>query len=108
MSVADERVGDLNKNFLNFMSEPKSVESATEEIYEDLLEEVLMGFVFDIHRMIRTGSSDVEEGIPDDESFTIVGKFTACNGPLVFFNLTHSFPHGFFLRDASIDTSIRY
>jgi SAGA-associated factor 11 len=73
MSVTDERIQELHRCFVEFMRKPENVESATKEIFEDLLDEVLMGFVFDIHRMTKTGSSDVEEGIPDDESYTIVG-----------------------------------
>ncbi|XP_012285412.1 ataxin-7-like protein 3 [Orussus abietinus] len=72
MSVTEERVQELNRHFLEFMSKSENVDTATKEIYEDLLEEVLMGFVFDVHRTTKTGSSDVEEGIPDDESYAIV------------------------------------
>ncbi|XP_001601329.1 ataxin-7-like protein 3 [Nasonia vitripennis] len=72
MSVTDDRIQELNRCFLEFMGKPENVEAATKEIYEDLLDEVLMGFVFDVHRMTKTGSSDVEEGIPDDESYAIV------------------------------------
>ncbi|XP_020297661.1 ataxin-7-like protein 3 [Pseudomyrmex gracilis] len=72
MSVTEERIQELNQCFLEFMSKPDNVEVATKEIYEDLLEEVLMGFVFDVHRTTKTGNSDVEEGIPDDESYAIV------------------------------------
>lgn len=74
MSVTEERIQELNRRFLEFMSKSENVESATKEIYDDLLDEVLMGFVFDVHRTTKTGSSDVEEGIPDDESYAIVGK----------------------------------
>lgn len=74
MSVTEERIQELNRRFLEFMSKSENVESATKEIYDDLLDEVLMGFIFDVHRTTKTGSSDVEEGIPDDESYAIVGK----------------------------------
>lgn len=73
MSVTEERIQELNRRFLDFMSKTENVETATKEIYEDLLDEVLMGFVFDVHRTTKTGSSDIEEGIPDDESYAIVG-----------------------------------
>lgn len=73
MSVTEERIQELNRRFLDFMSKAENVETATKEIYEDLLDEVLMGFVFDVHRTTKTGSSDIEEGIPDDESYAIVG-----------------------------------
>ncbi|XP_011505350.1 PREDICTED: ataxin-7-like protein 3 [Ceratosolen solmsi marchali] len=72
MSVTNDKIQELNRCFLEFMMKPENVDSATKEIFEDLLDEVLMGFIFDIHRMTKTGSSDVEEGIPDDESYTIV------------------------------------
>lgn len=72
MSVTEERIQELNRRFLDYMSKPDNVETATKEIYEDLLDEVLMGFVFDVHRTTKTGSSDIEEGIPDDESYAIV------------------------------------
>lgn len=75
MSVTEERIQELNRRFLEFMNKSENVENATKEIYEDLLDEVLMGFVFDVHRTTKTGSSDVEEGIPDDESYAIVGEF---------------------------------
>lgn len=74
MSVTEERIQELNRRFLEFMSKSENVEGATKEIYDDLLDEVLMGFVFDVHRTTKTGSSDVEEGIPDDESYAIVGE----------------------------------
>ncbi|XP_050460204.1 ataxin-7-like protein 3 [Cataglyphis hispanica] len=72
MSVTEERIQELNRRFLDFMSKTENVDTATKEIYEDLLDEVLMGFVFDVHRTTKTGSSDIEEGIPDDESYAIV------------------------------------
>lgn len=75
MSVTDDRVQELNRHFLDFMAgQPDNVDLASKEIYDDLLEEVLMGFVFDEHRMIRTGCSGVEEGEPDDQAYEIVGK----------------------------------
>ena len=57
------------------MSRPENVDAVTKEIYEDILDDVLMGFVFDMHRVTKTGSSEIEEGIPDDESYAIVGRF---------------------------------
>lgn len=75
MSVTEEKIQELNIKFLEFTSKPENVDDATKEIYEDLLDEVMMGFVFDIHRTTKTGSSDVEEGIPDDDSYTIVGVY---------------------------------
>ncbi|XP_072749032.1 ataxin-7-like protein 3 [Anoplolepis gracilipes] len=72
MSVTEERIQELNRRFLDFMNKPENVESAIKEIYEDLLDEVVMGFVFDMHRTTKTGSSDIEEGIPEDESYAIV------------------------------------
>ncbi|KAK0182940.1 hypothetical protein PV327_001020 [Microctonus hyperodae] len=72
MSVADEKIQELDRSFLEFMNKSGNVDLATKEIYEDLLDEVLMGFVFDVHRTVKTGSSDVEEGIPDDDAYTIV------------------------------------
>ncbi|XP_014207751.1 ataxin-7-like protein 3 [Copidosoma floridanum] len=72
MSVAGDKIDELNRLFLEFMSKSENVELATKEIYEDLLDEVLIGFVFDVHRVTKTGSSDVEEGIPDNESYAIV------------------------------------
>lgn len=75
MSVTEERIQELNMRFMDFMSKSENVEAATKEIYEDLLDEVLMGFVFDVHRTTKTGSSDVEEGIPDDKSYAIVGTW---------------------------------
>lgn len=73
MSVTEEKIQELNSKFLEFMSKKEHVEAATAELYEDLLDEVLMGFVFDVHRTTKSGSSDVEEGIPDEESYVIIG-----------------------------------
>ncbi|XP_017886018.1 SAGA-associated factor 11 homolog [Ceratina calcarata] len=72
MSVAEERIQELNRQFLEFMGKTENVESATKEMYEDILDEVLMGFVFDVHRTTKTGTLNVEEGIPEDESYAIV------------------------------------
>lgn len=74
MSVTEERIQELNQQYLDFMSKSENLDAAMKEIYEDLMDEVLMGFVFDVHRTTKTGSSDVEKGIPDDESYAIVGK----------------------------------
>lgn len=74
MSVTEEKIQEFDKNFLEFMSKTENFELTVNEIFEDLLHEVLMGFIFDVHRTMKTGCSDVEEGIPDDESYTIVGK----------------------------------
>lgn len=73
MSVTEEKILDLNNKFLEFISKKENVELITSEFYDDLLDEVLMGFVFDVHRTIKSGSSNVEEGIPDDESYVIIG-----------------------------------
>lgn len=73
MSVTEEKIEELNNRFSEFISKKENVESITTEFYEDLLDEVLMGFVFDVHRTIKSGSSNVEEGIPDDESYVIIG-----------------------------------
>jgi len=89
MSVTEERIQELNRRFVDFMSKPENVEAATKEIYEDLLDEVLMGFVFDVHRTIKTGSSDVEEGIPDDKSYAIVGMWEF-NEPLTIQRVIYS------------------
>lgn len=72
MSVTEEKIEELNNRFSEFISKKENVESITTEFYEDLLDEVLMGFVFDVHRTIKSGSSNVEEGIPDDESYVII------------------------------------
>lgn len=72
--MTEEKIEELNKKFLDFMSKSENLDSTIKEIYDDLLDEVLMGFVFDVHRTTKTGSSDVEEGIPDDESYAIVGE----------------------------------
>ena len=73
MSVTEEKIRELNSKFLEFMNKKENVEAATTEVYEDLLDEVLMGFVFDVHRTTKSGSCDVEEGIPDEESYVIIG-----------------------------------
>jgi SAGA-associated factor 11 len=73
MSVTEDKIQELNRDFLDYMSKPENVERATKDIYEELLDEVLMGFVFDVHRTIKTGSCDVEEGISDDKCYAIVG-----------------------------------
>ncbi|XP_043468669.1 ataxin-7-like protein 3 [Leptopilina heterotoma] len=72
MSVTEEKIEELNNRFSEFINKKENVESITTEFYEDLLDEVLMGFVFDVHRTIKSGSSNVEEGIPDDESYVII------------------------------------
>ena len=74
MSVTDEREQELNRRFLDFMAQPDNLNNATNEIYDDLLDEVIMGFVFDIHRNLKIGTSEIEEGVPDEESYAVVGN----------------------------------
>lgn len=74
MSVTEEKIQEFDRKFLEFMNKPENFDNTVNEMYDDLLDEVLMGFVFEVHRTMKTGCSDVEEGIPDNESYTIVGK----------------------------------
>ncbi|XP_058795545.1 SAGA-associated factor 11 homolog [Phymastichus coffea] len=65
MAYSQSKVDEIEKRFQQFMLCEEAVEKEKEAIYESLLDEVLMGFVFDSHRNAKLGIDDAEEGIPD-------------------------------------------
>lgn len=79
MATINDEIEDLNNRFLNFMFSSENVEQATAEIFDDLVDEVLMGFVFDAHRRAKCGITDAEEGIEEDNAFKIIGEFVLFN-----------------------------
>ncbi|XP_058795543.1 SAGA-associated factor 11 homolog [Phymastichus coffea] len=74
MAYSQSKVDEIEKRFQQFMQCEDEVEKELQAIYESLLDEVLMGFVFDSHKNAKLGIDDAEKGISD-------GDFSATNVP---------------------------
>ncbi|XP_014229740.1 ataxin-7-like protein 3 [Trichogramma pretiosum] len=68
-----ENLGQLNDEpYLDKLIDLKSLDSVACENFEDLMAEVTMGFVFDMHRQHKSGQTECEEGIADEGPYTVV------------------------------------
>lgn len=86
---------ELMSEFYNYMSDPTNVETATNYLFHSLLDEAILGVVFEVHYELKTGTSDAVEGQPEDSKpynivdapdFDVFGSNTAkkqmdCNCP---------------------------
>lgn len=77
---------DLMSEFYKYMSDPTNVETATNYLFSSLLDETILGVVFEVHHSIKTGTTDAMEGQPEDSKpysivdipdFDVFGSSTA-------------------------------
>lgn len=59
MSEEYESETELLNEFKNYMRDPKNVENATDYLYKSLVDETVLGIVFEIHHEIKTGNSQI-------------------------------------------------
>lgn len=57
---------ELLAEFKNYMINPDNVEKATNYLYNTLLDEAIVGCVFEFHYLAKTGAGEALEGIPED------------------------------------------
>lgn len=65
--IIDEEVTDLLKEFKNLMSDEKNVEKATDYLFNSLLDESILGVVFEVHHAEKTGLYEAIKGVPEDD-----------------------------------------
>lgn len=64
---------ELLTEFRKFMRDPSNLEIATNYLYNSLLDETILGCVFEVHYTTTSGLSDALEGIPEQQDqFNIV------------------------------------
>ncbi|XP_050071272.1 SAGA-associated factor 11 homolog [Anopheles maculipalpis] len=73
IEYADEQ--ELIREFRRFMSDPETREKAANYLYESLVDETILGIVYEVHHAFKTGSGAAVEGEPEDSKpYTIVDQ----------------------------------
>lgn len=57
---------ELMREYANYMNDPENLESATNYLYDSILEEMIMGVVFEIHYLNKTRLGEALQGSPED------------------------------------------
>lgn len=57
---------ELLTEFKEFMNDPENVEKAAHYLYESLIDEAILGTVFELHYYQKTGLDAALEGEPED------------------------------------------
>uniref|UniRef100_A0A2M4AZU5 SAGA-associated factor 11 homolog n=2 Tax=Anopheles triannulatus TaxID=58253 RepID=A0A2M4AZU5_9DIPT len=71
IEYADEH--ELIREFRRFMSDPETREKAANYLYESLVDETVLGVVYEVHHAYKTGSGAAVDGVPEDSKpYTIV------------------------------------
>ncbi|CAD7077291.1 unnamed protein product [Hermetia illucens] len=64
---------ELLAEYNKYMRDPNNVEVAANYLFQSLLDETILGVVFEVHQTIKTGMSEAVEGQPEDSKpFNIV------------------------------------
>lgn len=80
---------ELLAEFKNYMSNPENVEKATNYLYNALVDEAILGCVFEFHYLAKTRMGEALEGLPEDTQMYVKKKHTKfLNQPK---KITHSF-----------------
>uniref|UniRef100_U5EXZ8 SAGA-associated factor 11 homolog n=1 Tax=Corethrella appendiculata TaxID=1370023 RepID=U5EXZ8_9DIPT len=73
LHIEYESVEQLKDEFNKYMSNTETVEKAANYLFESLVDETILGLVFEIHHAFKTGSNVAVEGEPEDcKKFIIV------------------------------------
>lgn len=66
---------ELLTEFKNLMQDPANLETATNYLYQSLLDEAILGVAFEVHYAHKTKISEAIEGLPEDtRGFNIVDR----------------------------------
>lgn len=57
---------ELLTEYRNYMSDPENLESATTYLYDSILEEMIMGVVFELHYLHKTRLDVALQGEPEN------------------------------------------
>ncbi|XP_073950214.1 ataxin-7-like protein 3 isoform X3 [Choristoneura fumiferana] len=65
--VSELSMNDLNHKFFEIMQNESNAEDAANFIYDSVLDDVAIGFIFEFHHGLKTGLTDLIEGEKEDE-----------------------------------------
>ncbi|XP_047994008.1 SAGA-associated factor 11 homolog isoform X2 [Leguminivora glycinivorella] len=65
--VSELSMNDLNHKFFEIMQSESNAEEAANFIYDSVLDDVAIGFIFEFHHGLKTGLTDLLEGEKEDE-----------------------------------------
>ena len=68
----EELVAEINKHFRNYLSNPENLESATNTLLDDIIEDAILGVVFEVHMERKTKLHEIIVGESDDEKYKII------------------------------------
>lgn len=64
---------ELLTEFREYMKDPNNVEDAAQYLFDSLVDETILGIVFEVHHAFKTGTSDALDGEAEDmKQFSIV------------------------------------
>lgn len=66
-AVKEFSVTEIHEKFEEYMEDQENVDSATNFIYDSLVEDLTMGVLFEFHHGIKTGLTEIIEGEPEKE-----------------------------------------
>lgn len=68
MTSLEQNENELDRRLKSYFSNPDNLQSASENVFNNLVDEVILGIVFEVHRSVKGGFFNVEEGMPEDIS----------------------------------------
>ncbi|XP_069688607.1 ataxin-7-like protein 3 [Periplaneta americana] len=68
MTSTEEKEIELIRQFKLYMSNPENVVIAANSVFEKLVDEIILGIVFDVHHAAKTGLFDLDDGNPDEKT----------------------------------------
>ncbi|KAK6620117.1 hypothetical protein RUM44_006517 [Polyplax serrata] len=68
----DEILSEINNHFKNYLSNPENLESATTTLLDDIIEDAILGIVFEVHMEKNTRLQEIMQGEPDDDKYKII------------------------------------
>lgn len=68
----EELLAQINKHFRNYLSNPENLESATNTLLDDIIEDAILGIVFEVHMEKKTRLHEIILGEPDDDKYKII------------------------------------
>ncbi|XP_046402600.1 ataxin-7-like protein 3 [Ischnura elegans] len=74
--MADEKGMEVLIQLKRLVSTPESLEKAAESALEELVDDVILGACFDVHRAAKLGLTALEDGLVEDEN-----KYQIVEGP---------------------------
>ncbi|KAJ0173519.1 hypothetical protein K1T71_010668 [Dendrolimus kikuchii] len=77
--VSELSMNDLNNKFFEIMQNEDNAVEAANFIYESVIEDVTLGFLFEFHHGLKTGLTDLIEGEKEEEDLYKIVNTTECD-----------------------------